>query len=687
MALYWITVLISAGLLFQVQPMLARMILPWFGGGSAVWNACMVFFQTTLLFGYVYAHWLNGLSSLRRQAIVHCSILAASLAALPILPDPRWKTATAEHPSLSILALLFTTVGLPYFALSATSPLLQAWYARRAGGGVPYRLFAASNLGSLLALLSYPLLVEPRLRLSSQALAWAVGYVCFVLLCGAVAWISSAQGGRTRETVPAVSPVAEPDRHPAWQDRLLWVGLASAASVLLLSLTTHLTQDVAPIPVLWVAPLGAYLLSFVLCFEYPQIYRRVVFLPISGVAAAFMAYRLQPGHRAIEVRWLIPLLVFGLFVCCMACHGELARLRPGKSHITGFYVAVSLGGAVGGLFVGILAPGIFSGYAEYPIGLGLFAVFVVMAWARGEWRSPGRRKLAVSGATALVVAFVVWLGTIVHDMPDGCRLVVRNFYGQLRVRDIADSDDPRGAWRRLVHGVTTHGEQALTDPLRHSPGTYYCPQSGIGRAMQALARGPRRIGILGLGCGTLAAYAHKGDVFRIYEINPLVVRLAQAEFTYLRDSSASVEIALGDGRLALESEPDRSFDLLVMDAFSGDSVPVHLVTREAFQIYFRHLKPDGIVAVNISNRYLDLEPVIGAAAAGLGKIALRYDFEPADDDPICYVSNWVLIMDRAVASAHPELRKGSRVIAVDSAFRPWTDDYSGILPILKRSRM
>lgn len=685
MTLYWITVLVSAFLLFLVQPMAARMILPWFGGGSAVWNACMVFFQTALLLGYLYAHWLHGLRTARRQAIVHCSILAASLLALPIVPAPGWKAAAVEHPTLRILMLLAATVGLPYFALSSTSPLLQAWYARKSGRPVPYRLFAISNLGSLAALVAYPILIEPRLRVSAQAIMWSAAYACFCALCGAIAWAHAVRNPHP-EPAGAEDAGGQHGANSTWPDRTLWLGLSCAASMLLLSLTTHLTQNVAPIPLLWVAPLGVYLLSFILCFEFQRVYRRIVFLPLCAAAVWFMAYRLRPGHAETEIRWLIPLLVFGLFSCCMVCHGELARLKPHPSRLTEFYVAISLGGALGGSFVGILAPQVFNEYAEYPIALGLCVLLGALAWARSERRG-GRARILLAGPAVAIAVFLVWLGMIVRGLPNDCRVVVRNFYGQLRVRDIAGADGDGPARRRLIHGKIIHGEQASNEPLRRSPGTYFCPPSGIGRAMAAIGPGPRRIGILGLGCGTLAAYARAGDIFRIYEINPFVVRLAQTEFTYLRDSRARVEIAVGDGRLAIESEQDQKFDLLVMDAFSGDSVPVHLITLEAFRAYFRHLKTNGILAVNISNRYLDLAPVVGAAAAGLGRVALRYYFEPVDGDPICYTSDWALILGRTALTAYPQLRDGAEGIPRDTGFRPWTDDYSGILTILRTAKM
>ncbi len=685
MAIYGLTVLLSAFLLFQVQPIIAKMILPWFGGGSAVWNCCMMFFQITLLLGYLYAHFLNSLRNPRTQAVAHCALLAASLAVLPILPNPAWRTAAVGHPSLWILALLAATVGLPYFALSATSPLLQAWYARR-GAGLPYRLFAVSNLGSLLGLLSYPFFFEPRLRSENQGILWSAAYGCFVVLCGTVAW-AAARSAVSAQLVEAGDPLPEIASRPPWRDRVLWVGLAAAASMLLLSVTTHLTQNVAPVPLLWVVPLSAYLLSFILCFEAPGIYRRSIFLPLSAAATWFMAYQLTPAHAHIPTMLAIVVLTGGIFVCSMACHGELARLKPSGSHITAFYVAVSLGGAMGGLFVALVAPNLFNEYAEYPIGLGLLAIFVGLACARGWRESTGRHRLWLGLGAPLLGCLLIWLGIIVRQMPNDCRVVVRNFYGQLRVRDVAASEEDGEARRRLIHGLTIHGEQIMAGPLRRSPGTYFCPQSGIGRAMQAQAGVPRRIGILGLGCGALAAYGRKGDVIRIYEINPLVLTLAQTEFSYLHDSRARIETVTGDGRLALESEPGQGFDLLVMDAFSGDSVPVHLVTREAFRTYFHHLKPGGILAVNISNTYLDLKPVVAAAAAGLGKTALAYDFDPEDDDKVCFASSWALLMEHDAAAARPALQAAGTALAPDPGFRQWTDDYSGMLTILKRSSM
>ena len=475
----------------------------------------------------------------------------------------------------------------------------------------------------------------------------------------------------------------------------MWLGLAASASILLLAVTNHLTQDVAAIPFLWILPLSVYLLSFIVCFESPRFYRRAVFLPLLVAALGFMAYRLWPYRTEFNppwlsiltqmpIRWIIISFAAGLFACCMVCHGELARLKPHPRHLTGFYVTVSLGGAMGGLFVGLVAPNLFRAYYEFPIGLGLCAAVAFLVLARGLWRLAGLRPRWGAAALAVVLCgYLACLGVEMRETVDGYRVVARNFYGLLRVEDEGNPRMDQDANRKLIHGTINHGEQFLREPYRRQPVTYFCPQSGIGLAMQAQEGQPRRIGILGLGCGTLAAYGRPGDTLRIYEINPLVLDIARREFTYLGDTPARVEVALGDGRLVLESEPSQQFDLLVMDAFSGDSVPVHLITREAFRTYFRHLKPGGMLAVNITNTYLDLRPVVERAAAAFGKVALVYDYKPDDDDFLCFGCSWTLIMDGATAAAHPGLQQAGHVLRQERPFRAWTDDYSNMFGILR----
>jgi hypothetical protein len=653
----------------------------------------MLFFQIVLLLGYAYAHWLHRRFDARKQAIIHIVVLAVSLAALPILPGDHWKEASTAQPSFRILALLATTVGLPYFLLSSTSPLLQAWYARNFKEGLPYRLFALSNFASLLALLSYPVLVEPNLANRFQAWAWSGGYIAFAAVCGLTAWRASihANAGRVARTEAAATGAA-----PSWSLRFLWLGLAASASILLLAVTTHLTQDVAPIPFLWIVPLTVYLLTFIFCFEMPRLYVRPVFLPLFAASLAFMAFRLWPEHTEVKFpivhlfagldsAGIIGCFAIALFVSCMVCHGELARLKPDPSHLTGFYVIVSLGGAIGGLFVGLVAPNLFRAYYEFPIGLGVCSLVVAIVMLRALWplTSPPRAA-AAAGLAALFVVYLYSLNAVVRETVDGYRVVARNFYGLLRVADEGNPAVDDDAARRLLHGIINHGQQMLRDEHRREPVTYFCPMSGIGRAMTALeGRGPRRIGIIGLGCGTLAAYGRRGDTLRIYEINNLVLDIARHDFTYLSDSEAKVEVAMGDGRLVLDAEKPQAFDIFVMDAFSGDAVPVHLLTEEAFDLYRRHLKTNGILAVNISNRYLDLRPVMERAAARLGKIALAYEYEPGSGDAFCFDSTWVLIMDRDTLEAHPELKEGAEELKPEKSFRMWTDDFSNMYSILK----
>jgi len=680
MVYYALTIGLSAFLLFAVQPIIAKMILPWFGGSSAVWSTCMLFFQAVLLLGYLYAHWLHEKLAARKQAAAHILILAASLATLPILPNPAWKSAAVTQPSLRILALLGLTVGLPYFLLSSTSPLLQAWYARTHKSGLPYRLFALSNFASMLALLSYPLLIEPHLPTRAQGLAWSVAYVGFAALCGLTAW--RASGSAAGAPVPHLDESA--GSAPPWTLRFLWLGLAAAASTLLLAVTNHLTQDVAAIPFLWILPLSIYLLSFIICFESPRFYWRVPFFPLLAAALGFMAYRLWPDRSSLHVRPAIVLFGASLFVCCMVCHGELVRLKPHPRYLTSFYVTVSLGGALGGVFVGLVAPNLFDAYYEFPAGLASCAALAVLMLARELRRSQAiRRRVGTAALSLVLCGYLVCLGVIVHRMVGGYRVVARNFYGQLRVEDEGDPSVDDDAHRTLVHGTINHGEQMRREAYRRLPVTYFCPQSGIGRAMKALEGPPRRLGVLGLGCGTLAAYGRPGDVLRIYEINPLVLDIAQTQFTYIKDTPAKVQVELGDGRLSLEAEPSQQFDILVMDAFSGDSVPVHLITREAFRTYWRQLKPGGILAVNITNTYLDLRPVMERAAAAFDKVALVYDFSPDDDDFLCFACSWTLIMDRATLDAHPELRQDAEVLQPTRPFRMWTDDFSNMYSILR----
>lgn len=674
MPLFATTVFLSAFLLFQIQPIVAKMILPWFGGSSSVWSVCIVFFQVELLLGYAYVHWLHEKLAPARQTLVHGGLLLLSLALLPVAADPAWKGAALVHPSWSVLALLATAVGAPYLMLSTTGPLMQAWYARSFPASVtvahPYRLYALSNLASMLALLSYPVLVEPLWPVGTQAMAWSAGYVAFVAVCLCTALLARR---RMAEQINDEAVMLEAAKHPGWRECLLWIGLSATASILLLAMTQHLTQDVAPVPFLWILPLTIYLLSFILCFDAPRYYVRPWFLAALPLCFWAMDGVLDAGT---DVPVLIAIISVSLFVFCMVCHGELVRRKPPLRYLTLFYLMLSVGGALGGFLVGLVAPAVFTAYFELPLGLFLCASLVVaVLWREFKpvWR--GLLLLALLGYGAR-------LADISFEYVNGYRTVVRNFYSQLRVLD--STDKALGPMRTMLHGRISHGEQFMAATQRKQPTAYYCELSGIGRTIRSLQQArPFKLGVVGLGAGTLATYGRAGDELRIYEINEQVLDLARSEFTYLADSPARIVPVLGDGRLMLEREAPQQFDLLAMDAFSGDSIPAHLLTLEAMKTYLGHLKPDGLLAVHITNHYLDLKPVMAAAAQHFGKTAVLYSLEPKDDDAYCRNSDWVLFMSAQQAAHLPAGLQGGEALVPRVGFKPWTDSFSNLLGILK----
>lgn len=665
------TIFSSAFLLFLVQPLIAKQILPWFGGSAAVWSICMVFFQAVLLAGYAYSDWVTRHLRVRAQAALHVSLLLASLAFLPLAVAARWKPTGAEDPAWLILGLLLATIGLPYFLLSTTGPLVQSWVARTPWSARVYRYFSLSNLASLLSLLSYPVLIEPHNPLLQQAQGWSWGYGAFAVLCAGTTLLVAY---RWPATVPAsASTAADEQTPPRWSDALLWLALPALASWLLLAVTNHITQNVAAVPFLWILPLSLYLFTFVLCFESDRWYRRGVFLPLAAGVLVLCAFGLQ-HHIGSDVHTGLPIYVGGLLVLCMFLHGETARLRPPPRYLTRFYLMLSLGGAIGGAMVGLVAPHVLPAYYELGIGLTLTALAAVAVLRRRLW-------LRVSGA-ALAACCVFFLVAQIRSDRSGARHLVRSFYGALITFDVRRSDPPSYV-RLLSHGSIKHGEQFL-DPLRRrEPTTYYGATSGIGRAMAAAPGGPRRVGLIGLGAGTLASYGRNGDVYRIYEINPQVFELADSEFTFLRDSPAQMERVLGDARLALEREAPQGFDLLAVDAFSGDAVPVHLLTAEAMDVYLRHMKPDGIVAFHVSNRYLELAPVVARVAALKGVHAVLVS-DDAKDSKWLNSTDWVLVARDPGVLAREPLRGAASPIALPADARPWTDDFNNLLGVLKQ---
>lgn len=696
MTLFATTIGLSAFLLFLVQPLIARQILPWFGGSAAVWTTCMVFFQLVLLAGYFYADWVTRRLGARRQAQLHGALLLLSLALLPIVPSEAFKPEDPGQPIGRILLLLAATIGLPYLMLSTTGPLVQAWFARRYAGtpavASVWRLYALSNAASMAALLLYPPLIEPAASGRVQALGWSAAYALFAVLaaaCGFFAARSTPQPQRV-DTQAAAAPLPAALAPVGALTQGLWLLLAALGSVLLLATTTHVTQNVASVPFLWVLPLALYLLSFILTFEGRGWYPRRLGPVLACVAALAMLgalvwrpnwewTRAEPLSALFEkgllpLRQAVPLYAVGLFLLCLFAHGELVARKPPPQQLTRFYLMVSLGGALGGTLVGIGAPMLFDAYWEMPAAL-LAVPLLVLALGRRVQRVLAVLALAAGG-------WITWVH--VATLHDTTIEMSRNFYGTLRVKSTPSGDKP-DVIRRLLHGVIEHGHQLRHPTLRGKPTSYYGPGSGVAQALELLREArpgqPQRVGLVGLGVGTLAAYGRAGDTYRFYELNPAVLDLAQRHFSFLADSAARVEHALGDARLVLEREAPQGFDLLAVDAFSSDSIPVHLITREALAVYRRHLAAGGVVAFHVSNRYLDLAPVVAGVAAAHGLTAWKVSDEP-EDDATLYESDWVLVT--ADTKLLDRLRARGKGVRVEPPARAaWTDDHHNLFEVLR----
>lgn len=778
--------LLSAFLLFQVQPIISKFILPWFGGSPGVWTTCMLFFQVVLFAGYAYAH---GLTLLPRkwQGVLHGLLLGLAIVMLPIAPDEKWKPTGAEDPAFRILLLLLVSVGLPYFVLSSTSPLVQVWFTRTNGGASPWRLYALSNIGSLAALLSYPLFFEVHWDVLEQTTLWAVGFGAFAILSLSGIWMDRRHALDAAARPPEkVNTAAD---HPGWGRRSLWVLLSALASCVLLSATNHVCQDVAVIPFLWVVPLSLYLLTFIICFEHERWYARVSALwALPALVLLFVACtedqmrkqafwtsleklahthvepvleKLTGGSVDLSTLDLTPNYLWELgwsfgaiFFACMLCHGELTRLKPAPRRLTEFYLLMSAGGALGGLFVSLGAPRMFTTFAEWP--LSLIAAFILgcVVLLRGVWRVQSGWGWPILAVITLAVGLAGWVlaahSKLVHDaLPQQAKMDivvpmwvlglvaagmvaclalvlvraarrgtvrigmlsllllgalsavallmmtdlgfkreeklerVRNFYGMLTVTEREDvNGDPHSI--ELSNGGIVHGMQYVSPVYRREPTTYYNHDTGIGKALDSLrTRAEARVGVVGMGSGTVSCYAQSGHTYRFYDINPEVVRIAQKHFTYLGDlqkRGARLEIVVADARLALEREPSQGFDVLLLDAFSGDSVPVHLLTREAFTIYQRHMRPDGIIAVHITNSYLVLAPVIEKIAQDVGykttRIATASDGSEQDSTDYILVTN-----NPTFLAANPPSLVGNEIVLKHDV-RLWTDRYHNLLKIL-----
>lgn len=704
MPAFILAIFLSAFLLFQVQPIIARYILPWYGGSPAVWTTCMLFFQIGLLAGYAYAHLL--VSWFRRQpssqAWVHLSLLVVSMFWLPITPEDALKPTGAEaSPVGGILILLARTVGLPYMVIAASGPLLQHWFGTVAAGKSPYRLYAISNLGSLLGLLTYPLWFEPIFRLGQQTKLWSGGYVIYGILAAVCASTFLGKKLSTANETPAPptdDPATGKTPPPArWIDRVLWVALAACGSLILLATTNQMCQDVAVVPFLWVIPLSLYLITFIIAFDHARWYYRPVWIPLALISIKAVIYLMYQDYADSEMHLIKQICIYSaaVFCCCMVCHGEMVRLKPDPRYLTGFYLAVALGGALGGAAVSLVAPQLFSGYWEFHAGLVIVVLLGGFCLLRDALRLSSEKR-----TTMVAIIVVIWAAVIANFstslvghigyVKDESIRSTRSFYGVLHVYEgnVAEEDH----YRVLYHGRINHGRQNWDEEYRRTPGGYYTALSGPGvlfgahpyRADPRDGR-PLKYGVIGLGIGTLAAYAEKGDIVRMYEINPQIEDIALKQFTYLIDSPVEEKIVLGDARIVLEQElaqeENQQFDILFVDAFSGDSIPIHLLTREAFEVYFKHLKKDGVLAVHITNLHLDLSDPVRTLAKEFGMANVQIEHDPVL--PNANYSRWIMITNNQTVLKN--IREGGFHTPWRSeSFREilWTDDYSNLLDVI-----
>ncbi len=746
-----LTIFLGAFLLFQIQPLMGKFLLPWFGGGPGVWTTCMLFFQLLLLGGYAYAHGLTTRFKPRQQAVVHLVLLGLAAAFLPVIPGAGWKPAGSEVPVARILLLLTATVGLPYLALSATGPLVQRWFSLGHPGASPYRLYALSNAGSLLALVSFPFVFEPLASRTALGWGWSAGFIVFAGLCGTLAWRVRGlpEDGERRpdgEATPAT------DSAPAATDRLMWFALPAVASLLLVAVTNKICLDIAAVPFLWVLPLAVYLLTFILSFDHPRWYARGVWSALLVAGCGASARCLADSTVSLPVQ--VGVFVTTLLAAGMVCHGELYRLRPVTTRLTGYYLVIAAGGAAGSLFVALGGPLLFADYRELQVGLVLALYFTgvvsllrrsrslafgaaagalaipfcvaalqaetsrdVAAWfstwsqetvgffgdhasiigagaaflavtLRDGWRIGTGSWHVRMAAIPLVAAVLFGVLFVVQANKDGAQVfaAARNFYGAYKVQ-LYGEEDERSRSHLLSHGGIVHGMQFTHPQYLDWPTTYYGATSGVGRALDTLP-GKRRVGLVGLGAGSIAVYGRPDDTFRFYEIDPAIVGVAREHFSFLQRTAAQVEIVLGDARLTLEDELRRGgsqeFDLLVLDAFSGDAIPVHLLTREAMALYLAHLKPGALLAIHISNRHLDLRPVVEGLARHHALHFVTISDTAGKENWWLYNTTWMLLSADATRLQADVIRQAAEEPPDETArYVDWTDDHASLFEILK----
>ena len=670
----YLAIILGAYLLFVVQPMLAKSLLPLAGGSGAVWATTLVFSQSLLLLGYAYAHFSARLLNKRQQTLLQVGLLALAVLSLPTaLRYPSNEIGVA--PFQDVFTVLSRTIALPYVLLCTTTPLIQRWLSDDRKQ-IPLGLFAMSNAASLLGLLAYPFLIEPKLGLSTQYAYWNALFLIYAICFGVIAIRFAASPNSTR-----LAHRVAPGEQIPFGAVAKWILLPMCSTALMMATSGFMTTQVAPLPLLWVAPLAVYLFSFVVAFSRFQWYRSWIGIPTVLAATAMMLWLFSERIDTWSLVALLGLLGGSLFAACLMIHAELASRAPEASHLTLYYLAIATGGAIAGVAVALLAP-ILLNY-DYDLLLaaaGASVIFCFIASKKTTHVVKSERLNTLIGLLALLVNafFIYGVFNEIGEMRGKARYLARNFYGSLEVRNDKEGGTPV---RMLVHGTITHGTQILAAESAMTPTTYYSEESGVGRAFAVVQKKPQvRIGTVGLGAGTVAAYGKIEDSFRFYEINPLIIEIAKKEFSYLSRSTSDIKIVLGDARLSLAKEPNQQFDLLILDAFSADAIPTHLLTEEAFAIYLRHLAADGILAVHISNLYLDLKSVVMAAARkqGLSTELVDTDF---DDEDTRSSSTWIItcrLKTQCIANKGGELTEESMDPEVQ-----WTDDFSSLYTLIE----
>lgn len=693
---YGVTIFLSAFLLFQVQPMIARFILPWFGGTAAVWTTCMMFFQVVLLLGYLYAHLLRRLCSPRFAWLTHLIVLASATALAAVVPAENLRPTGDENLTLAIIGVLALSIGMPFFVLSSTSPLIQAWQSSSHVGQSPYRLYALSNLGSMLALVTYPFLIERFFPMATQARYWMIGFCLFAILCSWCGWqtVRLKTWASDASTNPMFAGRGRSTAKPRLGGTVMWFVLAMTASVILLATTNLMCQEVASIPFLWILPLSLYLLSFIICFDRPALYQRRIFIPllVMGTVVSIALVHLSVfAGLALQVAGLATVC----FAASMTCHGELERLKPAAEYLTGYYLWIAFGGAVGGVFVCVVAPMIFTSFLEFQIGL---MICLLVALKTVLWPKPV--KLVTSGtqppgpsrvlSNLMAIGIFVALSLVVCSMiyfldpsyEKGLVFRGRNEYGLVSV--VED-----GPYRRFINGRIEHGGQRIEPGREMEHISYYMPQSGAGLAFDSYrsqADSKLNVAVIGLGAGAMATWMEPGDEIVFYEINPMVELIAKEHFEFLKYAKGKTTVKLGDGRLQLQNEAaienSPKYDLLFMDAFSSDSIPVHLLTAQCFELYLQRLKPNGVLIAHITNRFIDLRPVLLQHAIDHGLTPILIDYHSADKS---FETRWVLLTrnEQVIESEMVKMLQSPWPFTI----RPvrWTDDYASVAALLNWS--